>query len=126
MPNRIIKESIRTSEKINSLSDFEYRLYISLITFVDDFGRGDARPAVIKGACLPMVKGATLGKIEKALKALAEKDCIQLYHSDGKDYFHFPRWAKHQTIRNKKSKFPDPEKCTKKQLQVIDFNCEQL
>ena len=49
MPNRIIKESITTSEKLASLSDFEFRLWIGLITQADDAGRGDARPAVIKG-----------------------------------------------------------------------------
>ena len=52
MPNRIIKESITTSEKLASLSDFEFRLWIGLITQADDAGRGDARPAIMtKSKC---------------------------------------------------------------------------
>ena len=43
MPNRIIKESIAGSERIAALSDFEFRVWVGLITFVDDKGRGDAR-----------------------------------------------------------------------------------
>ena len=39
MPNRIIKESTFTSDRIASLTDFEFRLWIGLITQADDAGR---------------------------------------------------------------------------------------
>lgn len=32
MPNRIVKESLCSSEKIASLTDFEFRLWVGLIT----------------------------------------------------------------------------------------------
>ena len=57
MPNRIIKESTFTSEKISSLSDFEFRLWVGLITQADDAGRGDARPAIIRAGCFHFGNG---------------------------------------------------------------------
>ena len=47
MPNRLIKDSIRFSEKVNSLSDFQFRLWVSLITYVDDYGRGSQLLAIV-------------------------------------------------------------------------------
>ena len=78
MPNRIIKESICDNEKIAGLSDFEFRLWIGLITQVDDMGRGDARPAIIKGRVFPLRERVTTKDIDAALHALAAKGCISL------------------------------------------------
>lgn len=108
MPNRIIKESIRTSETIASLSDFEFRLWIGLIVSADDAGRGDARPAIIKGLVFPLRDRITARDIDAALHGLAAKGCISLYAVDGKPYFWFPSWAEHQRIRDCKPKYPAP------------------
>ena len=35
MPNRIIKESIRTSKSVNALPDFLFRVWVYLITYVE-------------------------------------------------------------------------------------------
>lgn len=126
MPNRLIKDSIRFSEKVNSLSDFQFRLWVSLITYVDDYGRGDARPAVIKGTCFPLRDRITNKDIDAALNALAGAGCVGLYEVDGKPYLYFPNWQSHQNIRNKKSRFPAPEKTTCNQLHTIASNCEQM
>lgn len=106
MPNRIIKESLCDSEKIASLSDFEFRLWVGLITQADDAGRGDARPAYIKGHVFPFRGRIAAKDIEAALHALAAKGCVSLYTVGGKPYFWFPSWAKHQRIRDCKPKYP--------------------
>ena len=108
MPNRIIKESLCSSEKIALLTDFEFRLWIGLITQADDTGRGDARPAIIKGHVFPLRDRITVKDISGALHRLAAKGCISLYEIDGRSYFWFPSWAKHQRIRDAKPKFPAP------------------
>lgn len=126
MPNRLIKDSIRFSEKVNALSDFQFRLWVSLITYVDDYGRGDARPAVIKGTCFPLRDRITNKDIDAALNALAGAGCVGLYEVDGKPYLYFPNWQSHQNIRNKKSRFPAPENATCNQLHTIASNCEQM
>ena len=109
MPNRIIKESIARSEKISGLTDFQFRLWVHLITYVDDFGRGDARAAIIKGACFPFRDRLANKDIEKGIAELADAGCVGLYKVDGKPYLYLPNWDEHQRMRNKVSKFPSPE-----------------
>ena len=111
MPNRIIKDSIAKSETVSGLTDFQFRLWVHLITYVDDYGRGDARPAIIKGACFPFRDRMTNKDIEKGLADLAGAGCIGLYKVDGKSYLYFPNWEQHQRVRQKVSKCPSPEDC---------------
>jgi len=123
MPNRMIKDSIHTSEKVNAMTDFQFRLWVSLITYVDDYGRGDARPAIIKGSCFPLRERLTNKEIDAALTGLAGIGCVGLYEVDGRPYLYFPNWETHQTIRNKRSKFPEPEEGN---IKAIENNCVQL
>ncbi len=111
MPNRIIKDSIQRSEKINDLTDFQFRLWVHLITYVDDYGRGDARPAIIRGTAFPLRERMTNKDIEKGLAELAGAGCVGLYKVDGKPYLYFPNWEEHQRVRTKVSKCPAPEDC---------------
>lgn len=108
MPNRIIKESIRTSESLSELSWLEEVLFYRLIVSCDDYGRFDARPAIIKGTCFPL-KTVTDKQITDALNKLATAGIVCLYEVDRKPYLQFLTWEKHQTIRAKKSKYPSPE-----------------
>lgn len=121
MPNRMIKDSIHSSEKVNAMTDFQFRVWVSLITYVDDYGRGDARAAIIKGTCFPLRDRLTNKDIENALAGLAGIGCIGLYTVDGRPYLYFPNWEQHQVIRNKRSKFPAPDN-----LNAIESNCNQL
>ena len=112
MPNRIIKESIRTSKKVNALSDFQFRLWLYLITYVDDYGRGSADPELLKGLVFPRRKGITEEQISAALNDLANTGMVTLYEADEEPYFYFPNWSDHQRIQTKHSKFPDPPSST--------------
>lgn len=109
MPNRIIKDSIRTSKTVNTMTDFQFRLWVYLITYVDDYGRGSADPELLKGFVFPRRKGVTESTIEKALLDLANSGSVILYEVDGEPYFCFPNWSDHQRIQTKKSKFPAPD-----------------
>lgn len=109
MPNRIIKDSIRTSKTVNAMTDFQFRLWVYLITYVDDFGRGSADPELLKSLVFPRRKGITESQIQKALAEMANTGIVHLYNdSDGEPFLCFPNWAEHQRIQNKKSKFPAP------------------
>ena len=108
MPNRIIKESIRTSDSINELSWFEECLFYRLIVSCDDYGRFDGRPAIIKGSCFPLKDNVTVKAIKDALDKLATAELVNLYIVDGKPYLSLPTWERHQTVRAKKSKYPSP------------------
>lgn len=109
MSNRMIKDSMLTSDKIAALSDFEFRLWIGLILCVDDLGRGDARAAIIRGRVFPLRDQVSVKDIDNALHGLAAKGCVSLYDVDEKPYFRFPTWGKHQRIRDVKPKYPAPE-----------------
>ena len=109
MPNRIIKESTFSSEKIAQLTDFEFRLWVGLITQADDAGRGDARPAIIKGRVFPLRDRVTAKDIDAAIHGLAAKGCVSLYEVGGKPYFLFPTWGEHQRVRDCKPRYPGPE-----------------
>lgn len=111
MPNRLLKEGIRTSKKINSLSDFEFRTWAYLITYVDDYGRGSADPELLKGFVFPRRKEVREQDIRKALAALERTGSILLYDVAGEPYFCFPNWSEHQRIQTKKSKYPAPADC---------------
>ena len=54
MPNRILKESVCTSDSIYALTWFEECLFYRLIVNCDDFGRFDGRVAVIKNRLFPL------------------------------------------------------------------------
>lgn len=109
MPNRILKESIRTSRSVNQMTDFQFRIWAYLITYVDDYGRGSADPELLKSFLFPRRKRISEADIAKALADLAGMGCILLYEIDGESYLCFPKWSDHQRIRQSVSKFPAPE-----------------
>lgn len=127
MPNRILKESIRTDKRINTLNDFQFRVWAYLITYVDDFGRGSAEPDIIKGFVFPRRKSVTEANIVDALGVLASTGLIRLYEVGGDSYLYFPDWEEHQNRRASTSKFPEPptSDSTCNQLQADDSNCMQ-
>jgi len=108
MPNRLIKESIRTSKTINAMTDFQFRAWVYLITYVDDFGRGSADAEILKGFVFPRQKRLRETDIDKMLAELADMGAITLYTVDGDPFFCLPNWGAHQRIQTKKSKFPPP------------------
>lgn len=109
MPNRIIKESVCTSDSIDQLGWFEEVLFYRLIVNCDDFGRFDGRTAVIKNRLFPLKDNLTLKNVESAIKKLARVGLITLYEADGKLFLFLPTWNEHQNVRAKRSKYPEPE-----------------
>lgn len=108
MPNRIIKESICTSESIDQLSTFQENLFYRLMVKCDDYGRFDGRPKVIASLCYPL-KDIRVQQIEDALRALTSAELVTLYNVNGKPFLQMKTWDKHQQIRAKRSKFPAPD-----------------
>lgn len=105
MPNRIIKESICTSDTIAELSFLEEAVFMRLIVLADDYGAFDGRPAIIKGKGFPL-KDITAKQISDALRKLATVGMIYLYEVDGKPYLQLKTWEKHQRVRNSQHKYP--------------------
>ena len=112
MPNRILKESICTSDSIDRLSWLEEVTFYRLIVNCDDYGRMDARPPILRARLFPL-KTLTDKQVQSAIESLRSAGMIDLYKVDGRSYLQIRQWARHQQIRSKKSKFPAPESETK-------------
>lgn len=109
MPDRIIRESICTSDTLNQLTDFEERFWHRLTVNCDDYGRFDARPAILKGRLFPLAEGKTQKNMTDALNKLASVGLVELYEVDGRPFLHVVTWDKYQRIRAKRSKYPSPD-----------------
>ncbi len=108
MPNRMIRESLLSSEKFNSLGWFEQSTYIRLILLADDYGRLDGREMIIKSYGFPIDDKVTKSAISKAISALVKVGLLQRYEVNDKPYLLFPNWERYQRLRSKNSKCPPP------------------
>ena len=124
MPNRVIKESICTSDKLNELTDFQFRLWVGLLVSADDAGRGDARPAIIRGRVFPLRDRIAVKDVDVGLQALAASGCVSLYKVGGKPYYWFPTWAEHQRLDRAKPKYPSPDEADPEDESAAD--CGEL
>ena len=127
IPNRILKESITTSEDIAKLSPGAENLFYRLMVKVDDFGAYFGNEQIVKSECFPL-KGDELksSQVKKWLDELESAGLIIRYTAtDGRNYLKLAKWEKHQQIRAKKSKFPQFDG-TCKQMISDDINCNQL
>jgi len=125
MPNRIIKESICSSESVNELSWFEEVVFYRLIVNCDDYGCFDARPPILKARLFPL-KSVTEKQLSDALYKLATAGIVRLYEYEQKPYLQFSSWAQHQQIRARKHKFPEPDDINGNHLISDDINCNQM
>jgi hypothetical protein len=123
MPNRIIKESICASDTIDGLSWFEEVLFYRLMVNVDDYGRFDARTAILKARLFPLKSSVTEKQIEQAIVRMNETGILIAYTVSGKPYLQLSTWAKHQSIRNKRSKYPSADE---RDDEPHESNCIQL
>ena len=107
MPNRILKETVCTSEEIDGLTVDEERFFYRLLVKCDDFGRMDARSSILKASCYPLkLDDITCDQVLSYLSALTRNNLITLYIVDEKPYLQFNKWEKHQQKRAKHSKYP--------------------
>lgn len=108
MPNRIIREGIITSEAVNSLSWEAETFYRRLLSVVDDFGRFDARPSVLRSALYPLkLDSMREDSVQRCLKSCEAARLVVLYSVEGKEYLEVTNFR--QQVRSKKSKYPAPD-----------------
>ena len=108
MPNRVIKESIKRSPQIDSLTWFEEVVFYRLIVTADDYGCVDGRPVLLKNELFPTKDTVTRKSVEDAIRKLVSAGLLRAYEVNGMPYLLFPTWEKHQRIRNKRRKYPEP------------------
>lgn len=126
MPNRIIKESIRTSYEINDLSIEAEVTFYRLLTFADDYGRFPSDPRVLQASLFPLRPDIRSKDFTRWVAELVSAGLVRLYiTSDLKPFGFFVKWDKHQNKRAKSSKYPEPVgeayASIGEQLQAIDI-----
>ena len=104
----MLKESILSSEKFNSLTWFEQSTYIRLILLADDYGRLDGRDVILKSYCYPLDDKVTRSAISKAISHMVNVGLLQKYEVNNKPYLYFPNFGKYQRLRSRTSKYPAP------------------
>lgn len=108
MPNRIIRDGILTSERVNELGALEEVFYRRLMSVVDDHGRFYGNHALIRAACYPLkLDKVSDSDIGKWLQVTEKAGLVRQYlATDGKRYIQLIDFG--QRIQAK-SKFPEPD-----------------
>jgi hypothetical protein len=106
MPTRYLKPGVRDSEAIDNLSPQAEVLFYRLLVTVDDFGRFDARPAMIKAQCFPIKDSISIAKCKDLLDELNNKGLIYIYEAGNKLNLMMCKWD--NVPRAKESKYPAP------------------
>lgn len=110
MPSRVIRGEINSSASLSRVSIGAELTFDRLITAVDDYGRFDARPVILKAGLFPVRDAATPKKIAGWVAELAREGCVRLYEVGGRPYLAMTAWEKHRGKgrRGTESKFPEP------------------
>jgi hypothetical protein len=114
VPSRIVREGINDSEAVNRLSWRGELFYRRLLNLVDDFGRYEAKPIVLRGKLFHLQPERwSIDDVAAALDECAStmtdegEPLILLYESKGRKYLSVTKF--NQQIRAKNgSKYPDP------------------
>ena len=94
------------SDAINSLSPDAERFFLRLCLAADDYGRFDARPALLKSQLFPLRENLRSTDIAAWLAECEKTGLVRCYEVAGKRYLLIPKF--NQRLRIKKAKFPDP------------------
>lgn len=104
MPTRYLKPGICDSESIDKCSALAETLFYRLLVNVDDYGRLDARPAVVRAKCFPLKDSINNNDTVELLKELQNFGLIIIYKSGDCVYLQMLKWDNNP--RSKESKCP--------------------
>lgn len=106
-------DTIPVNEKVNSLSDWAFRIWAMGLAAADWFGRIPVDLKKFKAVVIPMLKGG-VKKIEKAFAELDDAELLHFYEVKGKKYAVFHEFPLHNrtkgNLKNPKPKSPPPPK----------------
>lgn len=107
MPNRILREGILTSERMNRLDWPSEVFYRRLLSVVDDYGRYFAHVSLLRAALFALrLDLVSNDDVAHWLEKTRQAGLVDLYEVDGKLYLQV--WNFKQQARAKQSKFPSP------------------
>lgn len=112
MPNRVVREGILDSDRVNRLSWECEVFYRRLMSIVDDYGRFDGRVSVIRSKLFPLrLDKVTTDLIESWIHECVSVKLIARYKVENKPYLEILDF--NQSVRIKRPKFPpNPDRLT--------------
>jgi hypothetical protein len=120
MPNRIVRDAILTSESVSGLDWAEEVFYRRLMSVVDDYGRSEANPQLLRSRCYPLqVDKVRVADISRWMAACQKAGLIAHYEVSGKWYLQIEKFGQQQ---RSPSKHPPP---SAEPLLAIDSRCQQ-
>lgn len=112
MPSRVIRHEINHSESLRRVSIGADLCFRALLVAVDDYGRIDARRAMLKAALFPVREEVTEVDIEGWIHELSvgQSAPVQVYHVGDLPFIQLTAWEKYisKQKRAKNSRYPDP------------------
>ena len=99
MAKRYIADSIRSDEKLNQLNHFQFRVWVHLITYVDNDGRCLCDSEILVKELFPINPNIGRPSIVSAIQTFERLGLVELHKDAGKTYLHFPKWYKYQRNR---------------------------
>lgn len=108
MPDRMIREGIINSEKVNQLSWGAEVFFRRLLNKIDDYARYDGRPGILRAHLYPLqLDKVSEPDIAKWIAESREAGLVRQYTVEGKPYLLVENFG--QRIRAEKSKWPAPD-----------------
>ena len=107
MPNRIIRSGILTSEKVNALSLESEVFFRRLMSIVDDYGRCEAHPAMLRAALYPLrIEKVRENAINRMLAETVSVGLVRSYSVGAKTYLEIVNFEQQ---KRSASKCPGPD-----------------
>lgn len=108
MPNRILRESILTSSRVDQLGPEAEVFYRRLMSVVDDYGRSDARPCVLRSSCFPLrVDRVSESSVEEWTREIEEARLAVRYQDGDKLFLVLTQFGEPRAKKSKCSPPPD-------------------
>jgi len=106
MPNRYLRESFKESEAVNAVGFQAEVLWIRLVVTVDDFGRCEANPKLLRPKLFPLrLEQVREAELSRWIAECEKAGLLRLYTVDGKQYLQLEKWEQGRAIS---SKYPPP------------------
>lgn len=114
MAARVIRGEINRSKSLARVSLQANLTFRALLLAVDDFGRGEADPEILKADLFLRQQDVTPAMVYGWVQELDREGCLRLYQVGGVEYVCFPNWEKHRgkSKRAGTSRFPAPPERT--------------
>lgn len=111
MPTRILRDGIIDSKAVNALSESAEILYRRLMSIVDDYGRFEADPELIRARCFPrQLDRWSVERVESELQACSvdngHSPLVTVYFCGEQKYLEISNFGQRKQA---KPKFPGPD-----------------